>query len=166
MAEDTRAIRIPPKGTRGQTFPGQRVLTRMFKPIIDWQVGRMKNASSQTQPRMMGFPVLLLTTVGAKTGKEHTHILGGFPDGEDAWLVIASNGGASSHPAWFLNLAKNPDRVWAQVANRRFRANVESLQGPAREDAYARVCGASKNYSSYPKKTDREIPVLRVTPAD
>jgi deazaflavin-dependent oxidoreductase (nitroreductase family) len=166
MARDTGTIRIPPKGTRGQSFPGQRVLTKVFKPIMDRQVARIKNRSNPEQPRMMGFPVLLLTTVGAKTGNEHTHILGGFPDGDDVWLVVATNGGAANHPGWFINVAKNPNRVWAQVANRRFRANVESLQGTAREEAYARISAGAKNYASYPKKTDREIPVLRVTPAE
>ena len=166
MAEDTDTIRIPPKGTRGQGFPGQRALMRLFRPLMNGQVSRLKNASKPEQARMMGFPILLLTTVGAKTGKEHTHILGGFPDGEDAWLFVASNSGAANHPAWFINLAKNRDRVWVQVANRRFRAKVDSLQGSARDEAYARISAAAKNYASYPKKTDREIPVLRVTPAD
>jgi deazaflavin-dependent oxidoreductase (nitroreductase family) len=113
----------------------------------------------------MGFPAVVLTTVGARTGKEHSHVLGGFPDGPDAWLIVASKGGAATHPAWLFNLAKNPDKVWIQVGNRKMRANVESLTGSEREQAYGRVVAVAPRYAEYVKKTDREIPVLRVTPA-
>jgi deazaflavin-dependent oxidoreductase (nitroreductase family) len=109
---------------------------------------------------------VVLTTIGAKTGTERSHILGGFPDGHDAWLIVASKGGAADHPAWFHNIAKNPDQVWVQVGNRKFRANVDSLRGKEREDAYQRVVDVAAQYGEYPKKTDREIPVLRVTPAE
>ena len=60
---------------------------------------------------------------------------------------------------------KNPDKVWVQVGNRKFRAHVESLTGKDREEAYARVVAVAPVYGGYVKKTDREIPVLRVTPA-
>jgi deazaflavin-dependent oxidoreductase (nitroreductase family) len=114
----------------------------------------------------MGFPILVITTIGAKTGHERSHILGGFPDGHDAWLIVASKGGAADHPAWFHNIAKNPDQVWVQIGNRRFRADVESLRGKEREDAYQRVVDVAPTYGGYLKKTDREIPVIRVTPAE
>ena len=138
---------------------------RLAKPLIDRQVAGYQRAPSPEPKLFMGFPVLLLTTVGAKTGKERTHILGGFPDGADAWLVVASKGGAATHPAWFINLAKNPEKVWIQVGNRKMRALVESLVGAEREQAYARVVAVAPRYGDYLKKTDREIPVLRLTPA-
>jgi len=93
-------------------------------------------------------------------------VLGVFPEGENAWLLIASNGGAQAHPHWFFNIARNPDKVWLQVGAKRFRVNVEELDGKEREDAYARVAAVGKTYGGYPKKTDREIPVLRLTPAE
>lgn len=147
-------------------MPGGAVLARLFKPIADMQTSRFKNATGPEPKLFMGFPAVLLTTTGAKTGKEHTHALGGFADGKDTWLVVASNGGAAKHPAWFINLAKNPDQVWLQVGNRRWRVKVESLQGADRDSAYARVVAVASNYGRYPQKTDREIPVLRLTPAD
>ena len=168
MSEKASAIRIPPKGTRGSGMMERRggILGSIYQAYTSRAVKRLRNAKGPDQPKFMGFPVLLLTTVGAKTGNEHTHVLGGFPDGEDAWLVIASKGGAPTHPAWFINLAKNPDRVWAQVGERRFKAHVESLQGEDREKAYDRVVAVAKNYSGYRTKTDREIPVIRITPAE
>jgi deazaflavin-dependent oxidoreductase (nitroreductase family) len=165
MAANGAGIRIPPKGTKGSSMPGGRLLGRLFKPLMDRQMSRYKNLPGPEPGKFMGFPVLLLTTVGAKTGKEHTHVLGGFPDGDNAWLVVASKGGAATHPAWFINLARNPDKVWIQVGNRKVRAAVESLQGQEREKAYARVVAVAPRYADYTRKTDREIPVLRVTPA-
>jgi deazaflavin-dependent oxidoreductase (nitroreductase family) len=161
-----KAIRIPPRGTKGSTMPGGKVLMKVFKPFMDQQVGRLKRTTSPEPPKMMGFPVVLLTTVGAKTGQERTHVLGGFADGPEAWLIVASASGAPTHPAWFYNISKNPDQVWLQVGNRKFRAAVESLQGDAREKGLAKVAAVSARYGAYQKKTDREIPVLRVTPAD
>jgi deazaflavin-dependent oxidoreductase (nitroreductase family) len=133
--------------------------------FLDRQLERYKNASGPEQARFNGFPVLLLTTIGAKTGREHTHVLGGFPDGEDAWLVVASKGGAPTHPHWFLNLANNPDQVWLQVGDRRLKAKVDCLQGEERESAYEKVVHVAPSYGDYRTKTDREIPVIRLTAA-
>lgn len=110
-------------------------------------------------------PTLPLTTIGAKTGQERTHVPGGFADGDDAWLIIASNGGAATHPAWFINLAKHPDKVWLEAGNRKMRVKPEELQGAEREAAYAKVVAIAPQYGKYPKSTDREIPVIRLTPA-
>jgi deazaflavin-dependent oxidoreductase (nitroreductase family) len=146
-------------------MPGGKLLMKLFKPLLDMQVSRYRKTTSPEPPQMMGFPTVLLTTVGAKTGKERTHVLGGFEDGPDAWLVVASLGGAPTHPAWFYNAAKNPDKVWIEVGNRKLHVNVESLQGEQRKRAFAKVAAIAPRYAGYEKKTDREIPVLRLTPA-
>jgi deazaflavin-dependent oxidoreductase (nitroreductase family) len=166
MADKTPSIRIPPHGTKGTRIPGEKILMKVFKPLLDRQVVQLRQTTSPEPPNRMGFPVVLLTTVGAKTGQERTHVLGGFADGPEAWLIVASRGGAPTHPAWFHNISKNPDQVWLQVGNRKFRAAVESLQGDAREKGLAKVAAVSARYGEYQKKTDREIPVLRLTPAD
>jgi len=163
MNAQTR-IEIPLRGTRGSSNPaGSQLLAKLFKPLIDMQVSRMRKNAGPGQPKLMGFPVLLLTTIGARTGQERTHVLGGFPDGDGSWLIVASKGGAATHPAWFINLAKNPDQVWIEVGDRRLKVAVECLQGEARERAYAKVVAAAPSYRDYPKKTDREIAVLRLT---
>jgi deazaflavin-dependent oxidoreductase (nitroreductase family) len=113
--------------------------------------------------RMMPFPVVLLTTKGAKSGRERTTALGGFADGDDAWIIVASNGGAQRHPAWFTNMIQNPDEIWLEVGERKMQVHGESLSGPAREEAYRRVVASAARYGDYPKKTDREIPVVRLT---
>lgn len=163
MGDSTQRIRIPPRGTRA----GDRwmaPLMKLGKPFLDMQVSRYRKTAGDKPPVMMGFPVVLLTTVGARTGRERTTVLGGFADGDDAWLIVASKGGAATHPAWFVNLARNPDKVWLEVGKRKFRAHVESLQGAEREAALARVGKAAPRYAEYQVKTDREIPVIRLTP--
>ncbi len=146
-------------------MPGGKFLMRLFKPLLGRQVTRIARSTSPEPPTMMGFPVVLLTTVGARTGKERTHVLGGFADGPDAWLIVASLGGAPTHPDWFYNIAKNPDKVWLQVGNRKLKVAVQSLQGADRDQALAKVAAVAPRYGAYQKKTDREIPVLRCTPA-
>jgi deazaflavin-dependent oxidoreductase (nitroreductase family) len=166
MADKSPVIPIPPHGTKGTRIPGEKILMKVFKPMLDGQVSRLRRTASPEPPNMMGFPVVLLTTVGARTGQERTHVLGGFADGADAWLIVASRGGSPAHPGWFYNISRNPDRVWLQVGNRKLRVAVESLQGEAREKGLAKVAAVAPRYGGYQKKTDREIPVLRLTPVD
>ena len=158
------SIRIPPRGTRGAWMPSGRFFKAVTKPFFKREIARLQDPAATKQKLFMGFPAGVVTTVGSMTGREHKHVLGVFPDGDDAWLLIASNGGAQAHPHWFINIAKNPDKVWLQIAGRpQLRVNVESLQGKEREEAYSRVAAVGRTYAGYPKKTDREIPVLRLT---
>src|SRR5437868_2561735 len=108
---ETSSIRIPPKGSHG-TAMGSRNAGRIFKvtdKLMTWLYHRTGGKIS------MGFPVVLLTTKGAKSGRIRTTPLGGFPDGPKSWLIVASMGGAARHPAWFFNIAKNPSDVWLEV---------------------------------------------------
>ncbi|TME26147.1 MAG: nitroreductase family deazaflavin-dependent oxidoreductase [Chloroflexi bacterium] len=162
MTDQTAKIHVPPKGTRGNRM--MDFFMGLMRPFAGREVSRLQKRQGPEPATFMGFPVLILTTIGARSGKERSTVLGGFPDGDNAWLIIASKGGSATHPGWFHNIAHNPEKVWAQVGNRKFKARCESLTGKAREDAYERVATEAKQYASYPKKTDREIPVLRITP--
>ncbi len=165
MTEPTKQLQIPPRGRRGAWTPWGSALMRIFKPIMDRQVSRYRESTGPNPPVMMGFPTVLLTTVGARTRKEHTHVLGGFQDGEQAWLVVASKSGAATHPHWFLNLARSPDQVWLEVGNRRLKVRPSLLKGEERENALARIAAIAPRYGAYQKKTDREIPIIRLSAA-
>ena len=89
--------------------------------------------------------------------------LGGFPDGENAWLVAATLGGSARHPAWVLNMAKHPDEIWLEVGPERFKVRGESLEGPERDQALARIAAVAPRDGKYQEKTDREIPIVRLT---
>ena len=106
---------------------------------------------------------LVLTTVGAKTGQKRDAHLTSFPEG-DGWLVVASKGGSATHPAWYINMARHPDEIWVQAGSRRTHVKAESLKGAERDKAWRRVLSEFSNYGDYEKKTDREIPVVRLTP--
>ena len=111
-------------------------------------------------PRM-----LLLHSIGAKTGQLRTHSLAYYRDGGD-YLIVASNGGAPRNPAWYHNLRTNPE-VEINVGPRRLpvRAQVVLPDDPD----YARLwklCDDenSGRYGAYQKLTTRPIPVVRLTP--
>ena len=61
-------------------------------------------------------------------------------------------------------MAKNPDRVWAEVAGRRIKVRPETLKGEERNAAFQRIVAAAPGYGAYQAKTDREIPIVRLRP--
>src|SRR3954447_356919 len=156
-------IRVSPPGTRGARVP-----TPLVKLIGKWQMRMYRRSGEQRVSSRAGFPVVILTTRGAKTGRTRTTPVGGFPDGENSWLVAATLGGAARHPSWFLNMAKHPDDIWLEVGTERFKVRGESLEGQERADALARIAAISARYGKYQEKTDREIRIVRLTrePAD
>jgi len=110
-----------------------------------------------------GGRLLMLTTVGARSGEPRRSTLGYFPDGDNAWIIIGSAGGAAKHPAWVYNLAKHPDQVWVEIGNRKIKVTPATLTGDARAQVWQRVIAQAPGYASYENKTDREIPVVRLT---
>ena len=149
-------IEIPPAGTRGVSTRLVRIF-RLFNRLSVWLYRRRGGGSG-------GRAGLLLTTMGARSGRERTVSLGKFSDGEGRLLVVASLAGAAQHPAWFINLAKNPDTVWVEVGRDRTKVRPELLHGEERADAWRRIVAAAPDYGPYEQVTDREIPVVRLTP--
>jgi len=148
-------VEVTPKGTRGVDMP------KAPRPLRE-VMGKMMVFFA----RRMGSRFVVLTTIGARTGLPHTTALGRFTDGDKAFLVVASNAGSAHHPAWFFNMAKHPDQVWAEVGGRKFKVRPQTLQGAEREAAMQRVIQASPGYARYQVTTDREIPVIRLTPEE
>ncbi len=112
-------------------------------------------------------PMLLLHSIGAKTGRPRTHSLAYFRDGGD-YLIVASNGGAPRNPAWYHNLRAHPDTE-INLGPKRIRVTAQALL-PDDPD-YARrwkLCDSRNagRYSAYQSKTKRPIPVVRLTPSD
>lgn len=149
------SVELTPSGTRGVRMPALvRSGMKRFSRVIAAAL------------RLFGVRVLELTTTGAKTGQSRTVTLTWFPDGENAWLVIASYGGSAKHPAWYVNLAKNPDQAWIDVGGRHIQVRAESLKGAERASAWQRITAVAPNYATYQAQTDREIPVVRLTPRE
>jgi deazaflavin-dependent oxidoreductase (nitroreductase family) len=119
----------------------------------------------RTGDRFLGMDLLYLTTVGAKTGQKRQSPVARFPDGDNAWLVVASNSGSSRHPSWYHNLMAHPDQVWIEVAGRSVPARVEQLEGARRDAAWERIVAAQPRFAGYQQKTSRALPVLRLVAA-
>jgi deazaflavin-dependent oxidoreductase (nitroreductase family) len=124
-----------------------------------------KRTDGRVGHRMIGVPTLLLRTTGRRSGATRTNGLVYARDSDD-YLVVASNGGADSPPAWLHNLRANPD-VGIQIARER-RTGTAKVVEPTDPD-YDRLWGVvNKNnrdrYTAYQKQTSRPIPVIVVTP--
>jgi deazaflavin-dependent oxidoreductase (nitroreductase family) len=105
-----------------------------------------------------GTQVLLLTTIGRKTGEPREHPLIYGKRGDD-YIVIASKGGAPTHPAWYLNLKANPE-VEVQVKADRFKARARDATPEERPELWKLMCAEWPAYDEYQTKTDRQIPVV------
>lgn len=146
-------IEVTPKGTRGVELPRlPSPLMKAMRSLMVWIA------------RRDGHRTVILTTVGAKTGQAHTVAVGRFPDGGEAFLVVGSNMGSARHPAWFINMARNPDQVWAELGGRKVKVHPQLLKGAEREAALQRVTAISPGYGAYQQRTDREIPIVRLVP--
>ena len=113
---------------------------------------------------LRGKPVILLTSVGAKSGKiRKTPLMRVEHDGE--YAVIASLGGAPTHPVWYYNLAANP-HVELQDGAVKKDYQAREVSGTERDAWWERAVAAWPDYASYQTKTTRKIPVFVLTPVD
>lgn len=111
---------------------------------------------------LRGMPVVLLTTVGAKTGKlRKTPLMRVEHNGE--YAVVASLGGAPKHPVWYYNIKKNP-RVELQDGPDTKEYDAREVTGDEKAVWWERAVAAFPDYADYQKKTDRAIPVFVLTP--
>ncbi len=109
-----------------------------------------------------GKPMLLLTTTGRKSGRPRTTPLQYLADGENM-VLVASNGGNTWHPAWWLNLERNPEAE-VQVRNERMRVKAEKAAGEERERLWRLLVEMYSGYEGYQKTANREIPVVVLRP--
>jgi deazaflavin-dependent oxidoreductase (nitroreductase family) len=113
--------------------------------------------------RLVNNDILLLTTVGRKTGRLHTVPLLFLEDGESL-VVIASYGGRDRHPDWYLNLVERPS-VHAQIRGTRRSYQAHTATPMERAGWWPRVIDAYGGYAEYQTRTTREIPVVILEPA-
>ncbi|MCX4641161.1 MULTISPECIES: nitroreductase family deazaflavin-dependent oxidoreductase [unclassified Streptomyces] len=114
-----------------------------------------------TIPGPMSAPCLLLDYQGRRSGQWRRTVLIYDRDGDD-YLIVASKGGADQHPEWYLNLEANPD-VRLRVGTERFTARAETLSPEEKARVWPHLVEIFAPYADYQKKTDRDIPVVRLT---
>lgn len=151
-------LELPPSGTHGVEIPGWvRPIFKVLSPLE----GLMFRFGGKVQGR----PLLRLWTTGARTGKRRHVVLGWFADDgrEDVWVVVASNGGAARHPGWAFNLAGKPDDAAVDFGDEQIAVDVELMTGEERAAKWEEVVSLSPGYGRYEEKTDREIPLFRLS---
>jgi deazaflavin-dependent oxidoreductase (nitroreductase family) len=112
----------------------------------------------------MGMDLLVLHTVGRRSGQLRESPVAWFADGADARLIVASGGG-SRHPDWYLNLMADPGRASVELpGGDPVPVTPHRLEGADREAAWQRITAAQPRLAKYQRKTDREYPVVRLTP--
>jgi F420H(2)-dependent quinone reductase len=124
--------------------------------------GVYRATSGRLFGRMGKSPILLLNTVGRKSGKKRATPLLYVMDGED-FVLIASKGGAPTHPAWYLNLMANPD-VTVEIKDREVHVRAEEVHGEEKTRLWQKMVEMYPTYDDYQTKTEREIPLLILHP--
>jgi deazaflavin-dependent oxidoreductase (nitroreductase family) len=128
------------------------------------QVDLYERSGGTDGTKQGGKPVIILTSVGAKSGKlRKTPLMRIEHDGQ--YAVVASLGGAPTHPVWYYNLTANP-HVELQDGPVKKDYLAREVQGSERQTWWERAVAAWPDYAEYQKKTTRIIPVFVLIPAD
>jgi deazaflavin-dependent oxidoreductase (nitroreductase family) len=131
----------------------------------DWsreQADKYAESGGADAADMKGMPIILLTTVGAKTGKlRKTPLMRVEHNGE--YACVASLGGAPKNPVWYYNIAKN-SRVELQDGSVTQDYDAREVFGDEKAVWWERAVQAYPDYADYQTKTDRQIPVFVLTP--
>lgn len=125
------------------------------------QARRYEESNGTEATDLNGSPCLLLDYQGRRSGAWYRTVLIYGRDGDD-YLIVASNGGAPRHPVWFNSLVENPE-VHIRVGGERFQAHAEVLPPAEKARVWPRLLDVYAPYDDYQKKTDRDIPVIRLT---
>jgi deazaflavin-dependent oxidoreductase (nitroreductase family) len=111
----------------------------------------------------MGMELLILHTVGRRSGADRQSAVAWFDDGGGGWLIIASGGG-DRNPDWYTNLVAHPDRAAVEVyGSEPVQVTPHLLEGAEREPAWNHIAAAQPRIAKYQSKSDRVYPVVRLT---
>ena len=128
-----------------------RTLMTITGDRVGWTAGKM--------------PVLELTTTGRRSGEPRSTMLTTPWQDGDALAIVASAGGNDTHPAWYLNLEAEPS-VLVRTQDGERKMTARTATGDERSRLWTEISQKYTNYAGYQKKTDREIPIVLLEPAD
>lgn len=146
------------------THAGTRGLPMTANRLDTWMNRQMARRSIRRLFGRFGFKVAVLTTVGHRSRLERRSQVCWFPGGHGSWLIVAAAGGTRVNPAWYHNIAANPDEVYIDIDGDVVPVTAEQLQGAEREQAWREVTAAARRFARFQEHTDREFPILRLTP--
>jgi deazaflavin-dependent oxidoreductase (nitroreductase family) len=134
----------------------------MFKQFMRFQIFMYRRSSGKTFGYVRGMPVLLLTTIGRKTGKQRVTPLMYIRDG-DNYVITASNAGEDKHPGWFVNLQANP-HARIEVGNITRDVMAHQASPEEKEPLWKQLVEQAPFFEGYRKKTTRDIPMVILQP--
>jgi deazaflavin-dependent oxidoreductase (nitroreductase family) len=141
------------------------LIERVMGPMLTVHQWLYVHSDGRIGASLGGRPMLLLRTVGRRTRQSRTSALLYVRDG-DAYVVIASKGGAPQHPGWFYNLTAQPD-VEIQVGRERIPVRARVEEGEQRSRLWARADEVNQGqYATYQSRTSRVIPVVVLEPRE
>jgi deazaflavin-dependent oxidoreductase (nitroreductase family) len=138
------------------------VAEALFKVFMRVQIVVFRLTNGKAMSFMRGMPVLLLTTVGRKTGKPRTTPLMYIQDG-DHYVITASNNGKDKDPFWFRNLKASPE-VRIEVPGKRMEVTASVATQTEYEQLWARLVSVAPFFDNYRKGTSRPIPMVILRP--
>ena len=127
------------------------IFWKVHPKLYHWSRGRIGGS-------IMGFPVLLLTTKGRKSGLERIKALMYLPHGDD-FVVAASALGQPQHPAWWLNLEADPSAA-VEIGGNHYSVRAHEAEGEEREELWRAFTEKSEDCAKYQAQTSRRIPVV------
>jgi deazaflavin-dependent oxidoreductase (nitroreductase family) len=136
-----------------------RALQRFFMGV---HVFFYQRTSGVVGGNLAGRSMLLLTTIGRKSGQERITPIFFFAD-KDRFVLIGSNGGAAQHPQWWRNLQAHP-QARVQIGKHIVAVTAHQAVGEERQRLWSLITARYPNFAAYQKRTTREIPVVVLTP--
>jgi deazaflavin-dependent oxidoreductase (nitroreductase family) len=133
-----------------------------WERFTDFHTVVYKASHGRIGGRSMGAPVVLVESVGRKSGKRRTHPLICGEDGDNL-VVVASKGGIDRHPAWYLNLMANPETM-AYWRGEKRRVRARDATDTERERLWPMMVETYRPYESYQRRTERKIPIVVLEP--
>jgi deazaflavin-dependent oxidoreductase (nitroreductase family) len=125
---------------------------------------RMNRKIRKGRDKFMGMDVLILHTVGKKSGQARETPVAWFTDSQDSRVLIGSGGG-DRHPAWYTNLVAHPEQAKMELpASDAVSVTPHTLDGADREQAWKVIAEAQPRIAKYQSKSEREYPIVRLTP--
>lgn len=131
--------------------------------MTDWnqQIIDTFRANGGEVPRF-GRNLVLVHHIGARTGTERVSPVMSFRTPDDGWLIVASKGGSPENPAWYHNLLAHP-QIQIETPDGVVDVTVAELDSEARAEAWQRITAAAPGFGDYEQRTNRVIPVMKLT---
>lgn len=145
---------IPPPGT---------LRAKVVNRLTGANVMLYRRSGGRLGNTLKGAPILLLDHVGRKSGQKRTAPVLYLGDGEDL-VIVASRGGSDAMPAWWLNLQADPVTT-VQVGNERRRVRAREASAQEKTALWPRLVEMYGDFEIYQRRTEREIPVVILSPA-